>query len=369
MSSRILITHDFMETYGGAERVTQELAAAFPDAPVIAIAGRPAVARRMGVEDRFQTLLPPRDRLLEHYRLLTPLFPALVDRARLPQADLVLSSSYAFAHRFTAPSPARHVCYCHSPLRFAWSMTAGYRDRWAGGAGPRAATFELLAAAMRRSDRRAARRVDRYLTQSPFTADQIRTFYGRDAEIVGAPVDTGLFKPSGRAPEDYFLLCGRLIEPYKRVGIAVEAFRDLPHRLIVAGDGPALPHLRAAAPANVEFTGQLEDRELVELMQGCRAAVFPSRDDFGLIPVEVMACGRPVVAYADGGALHTVAPGVTGALFPEQTVEAVRAAVAGFDPDSYDSVAIVDHARQWDKHAFRQRVQAVVTGELRRVSC
>lgn len=354
-----------METYGGAERVTQEMAKAFPEAPVVALLGRRGVARRMGVEERFHSLLPPRTHVLEHYRLLAPCYGVLADRARLPNADVVLNSTYAFAHRMRSSNDAPRVSYCHSPLRFAWSMTDSYRRLWAAGhlRGP---AFDLLASRLRRSDRRAARGVERYLTQSPFMAEQILRFYGREADVIGAPVDCERFRPSGEAPADYFLFCGRLIEPYKRVGLVIEAFRRLGSRLVVAGDGPAFDELRRAAPANVEFVGQVEDDALVELMQSCRAAVFPSRDDFGLIPVEVMACGRPVLAYAGGGSMHTSVPGVTGERFDQQTVESLEKALRRFEPESYDPGRIREHALKWDSRRFRDRlVRQVVDAAAR----
>ncbi len=355
---RVTITHDFMETYGGAERVTAELAKAFPDAPVVALIGREAVARRMGVAERFTSVLRPRPGLLRHYRVLAPAFPAIADRVQLPAADVVLSSSYGFAHRMRTPGAAL-VCYCHSPLRFAWSMTDDYRERHARGPLSRAG-FGILAAGMRRSDRRAATRVDRYLTQSPFTAGQIERFYGQDCDVIGAPVDCSLFNPGDGETNGSYLICGRLVEPYKQVGMALEAFRGLPHRLRIAGDGPALAELKAAASPNVEFLGELEDAALVQEMRACEALVFPSRDDFGLIPVEAMACGRPVVAYADGGALHTVVPGVTGELFAHQTADELRGALERFDPGAYDPARIREHALQWDSPRFRERVVAAV---------
>ena len=352
---RVAITHDFMETYGGAERVTAEMARAFPEAPVVAILGRRAVAERMGVGDRFRSILPPRPALLRHYRLLAPALGALADATRLPEADVVLSSSYAFAHRLRSTNDAPRVCYCHSPLRFAWSMTESYREQRAGNPATRAA-FDGLAAWMRRSDRRSAQPIREYLTQSPFTAEQIDRFYGREATVIGAPVDCELFHPADGPPGDFYLFCGRVIEPYKQVGIVVEAFRRIGARLLVAGDGPDRERLAAGAPPNVEFLGHLDDRELVPLMQRCRALVFPSRDDFGLIPVEAMACGRPVLAYAGGGSLYTSLPGTTGELFEEQTADAVEAAVRSFDPDAYDPERIRAHALQWDSAAFRARL-------------
>jgi len=357
--TRVVIAHDFMETYGGAERVTAEMARAFPEAPVFGILGRCDVAARMGIAERFHSILPARPVLLRNYRLLTPVLGMLANAWRLPEADVVLSSSYAFAHRLRSANDAPRVCYCHSPLRFAWSMTEDYRDRRAHGRLSERG-FDLLASAMRRSDFRSAQPIRRYLTQSPFTADQIARFYGRDADVIGAPVDCELFRPGEGAVGDYYLFCGRLIEPYKQVGIAIEAFRRLGVRLVVAGTGPDFERLAANAPPNVEFLGHVDDDRLVPLMQSCKALVFPSRDDFGLIPVEAMACGRPVIAYAGGGALYTSVPGVTGELFDEQTTDAVEQAVRGFDPDAYDPERIRAHALQWDSAEFRARLVRIV---------
>src|ERR1700712_1802256 len=261
---RVLITHDFAEVYGGAERVTEVLAAEFPEAEVWAILGTESVAERMGVADRFHSLLPPRKRLRRHFRLLSPVLPLIIDNVRLPEADVILSSSYAFAHHFRTVNAAPQVCYCHSPLRFAWSMTSDYNEEWTGNRAT-AVAFNAFAAGMRAVDRRAAQRVDLYLTQSPYTGEQIQRFYGKTPQVVGAPIDGSVFRP-GPQPEveDYFLICGRLIEPYKRVGVAIEAFRRLGRRLIVAGDGPALADLKRDAPANVTFTGHLDDASVVE---------------------------------------------------------------------------------------------------------
>ncbi len=358
-SPRVVIAHDFMETYGGAERVTAEMALAFPTAPVVAILGDREVAARMGVADRFHSILPALPALLRHYRLLTPVLGALADSRRLPEADVVLSSSYAFAHRLRSANDAPRVCYCHSPLRFAWSMTEDYREQRARNPLTGRA-FDLLAARMRRSDSRSAQPIRSYLTQSPFTAEQIERFYGREADVIGAPVDCGLFQPTPSPSADYYLFCGRLIEPYKQVGIVIEAFRRIDARLLVAGAGPDFERLSAGAPPNVEFLGHVGDERLVPLMQNCRALVFPSRDDFGLIPVEAMACGRPVIAYAGGGSLYTSLPGVTGELFGEQTADAVERAVRDFDPDAYDTERIRAHAMQWDSAAFRARLVRAV---------
>jgi glycosyltransferase involved in cell wall biosynthesis len=359
-SPRVVIVHDFTTEYAGSERVIAAAARAFPDAPFWTIAGRRAVAERMGVGDRFFTLLPRRERLLRHHKALAPIYPAVVRARRLPAADVLLTSSYAFAHGLATENDAPQVCYCYTPPRFAWSMRDEYGETITRSPLGTAA-YGAFTAAIRSLDRRAAKRVTRYVAESRIVADRIRRFYGVPADVVYPPVDCELFRPSengGR--DDYFLFCGRLIEPYKRPGIVIEAFRDLSRSLVVAGDGPAYRQLREAAGPNVTFVGHLSDDELVPLMQRSAAVIFPSVDDFGLVPVESMACGRPVLAYAEGGATETVVRGKTGELFPEQSAEAIRVAVESFDPDAYDPGAIRSHAEAWDEPRFRDRLRAIV---------
>jgi glycosyltransferase involved in cell wall biosynthesis len=361
----VVIAHDFAETYGGAERVIATAAELYPAAPFYTILGRDSVAKRMGVEDRFHTLLPASSVLFRRYRLLTPVLGAVVRMRKLPEADVLLTSSYAFAHHFATRNRAPQVCFCHSPMRFAWSMTDDYRERWAPG-GLRGRAFRALAACVRRGDRRAAGRVTRYLAASRYVAQQLETFYGIDAEVLHPPVNCRLFYPNGDHGHDgYFLLCCRLVEPYKRPGLAIEAFRSLDARLVVAGDGPAYRELREKAASNVEFVGTLEQSDLRTLLQRCAAVLCPSRDDFGLVPLEAAACGRPSIAFRDGGALETVVPGVTGEFFGEQTADDLRRAVEHFDPDAYDPIQIRAHAERFDVPRFQERIQSIVAEAAR----
>lgn len=357
--SRVVVAHDFTDLFGGGQRIAAEVAAAFGEPQFWSILGRGEVEERMGVAGRAHRLLPEWDPLVRGFRALTPAYPALVRARRLPEADLLVTVSYGFSHGFRTRNDAPQLCYCLSPLRFAWSMTDAYGRELGGGAAGRAA-FRTFAGAMRAADRRAASRVTRYVAESHYVAEQIRRFYGRRADVVFPPVDVERFRPGDGAHDDYFLFCGRMIEPYKRGTVLMEAFRGLgDRRLVVAGDGPALPRLRAMAPPNVSFRGHLDDRELVPLMQRCAAVVFPSRDDFGLIPVEAMACGRPVLAYGAGGALETVVPGATGEFFDRQEADAVRDAIAGFDPDAYDPAAIRTHALGWRRERFVDELRAI----------
>jgi glycosyltransferase involved in cell wall biosynthesis len=357
---RVIVTHDFYETFGGAERVTAEIARAFPDAPVYAILGRRSVAERMGIADRVVTLLPERDGLLRRYRQMAPAYPPLVRSFRLPEADIVVASSYAYAHAFQTVNRAPVVCYCHGPFRHLWTQRSAYARDLPGGLAGRLA-FSGYAAAARAADRAAARSVHTYLTQSPFTAETIARCYRRAAQVVPPPIDCERFCPSDRPHTGYFLFAGRLVEAYKRPSLVVDAFARMPDlRLLVAGDGPAMGALRRRAPRNVEFLGRLDDGALVAAMQDCAAAVFPSVDDFGLIPLEVNACGRPVLALRAGGARHTVAHGISGEFIEEQSVEAVVRAVRAFDPDRYGPETVRAHALARDGRSFRERLRAAV---------
>jgi glycosyltransferase involved in cell wall biosynthesis len=327
---------------------------------VYGILGRRAVAERMGIADRVVTLLPERDSLLRRYRQLAPIYPMLVRSFRLPAADIVVASSYAYAHGFQTVNAAPVVCYCHGPFRHLWTQQAAYARRMPGGLAGRAA-FSGYAAAARAADRAVARSVHTYLTQSPFTAETIARCYRRAAQVVPPPIDCERFRPSGRPHAGYFLFAGRLVEAYKRPSLVVDAFARMPElRLLVAGDGPAMAALRRRASSNVEFLGRLDDDDLVAAMQDCAAAVFPSVDDFGLIPLEVNACGRPVLAVRAGGARHTVAHGISGEFIEAQSVDAVIRAVRAFDSARYDSETVRAHALARDGRSFRDRLRAAV---------
>lgn len=354
---RITIAHDNLWWYGGAERVAASFAQMYPEAQFWAILGRRDVADRMGVTDRLRLVLPERRAVLSNYRRMAPLYPALLKARPLPDTDLLLTSSFAFAHHFRTRNDAPQLCYCYSPLRFAWSMTEEYGVEL----GMAARLANLAASAFRAMDRHAAGRVTRYVAESRYVADQIKRFYGRQADVIYPPVDCDVFRPSGSGHDGYYLFCSRLVEAYKRPSLVVQAFNDLPEeRLVIANDGPALADLKKIAGPNIEFWGRVPQSELVPLMQRCAATIFPSRDDFGLVPVEVMACGRPVLAYAGGGALETVDSGVTGEFFSEQTAASVREAVRSFDPDAYDPVAIRAHAEGWRLERFVSEIKAAV---------
>jgi glycosyltransferase involved in cell wall biosynthesis len=252
------------------------------------------------------------------------------------------------------PPGARHICYCHTPMRFAW-RSEDYLAR--EGIGALRGMLAPLLGMLRRWDVASSERVDVFVANSREVADRIRHSYGRDASVVPPPVDLPPFTP--QPPEEFYLAGGRLV-PYKRLDLAVRAFSALGLRLKMFGDGRDRAALQATAGPTVEFLGRVSEEERRDLMARCRAFVFPGEEDFGITPLEAMAGGRPVIAYAAGGALDTVVEGVTGRFFRQQSAGALAAAVAASRQDRYDPCAIRRHAEGFGRDVFLERMREVV---------
>lgn len=345
------IVHDFAFVHGGAEWVTGVLARdVLPASPVYYLAGDAGVAERMA-PGRAQRLLTPVVTRTS-YRALTPLYAASLPLRRMD--GHVLASSYGFAHHVRAAG--RKVVYCHSPLRQAWSGQEHYRST-----GPLLERLgsRALGGWLRRTDARAARSADLYIATSRAVQDRIHAFY-RQSEIplVPPPIDNSVYNLTEFPERGADLLwVGRITEPYKRLSLLIEAVRQLPGtRLTVAGDGRDRARLEASAPPNVTFVGWQDPAGLADLYRRCSGVVFPGEDDFGLVPVEAMACGAPVLAYAAGGALDTVTDGATGTFFTEQTPAALAAALTRFGREAWDHPRIALSVHQYTTAAFSDRM-------------
>ena len=304
------------------------------------------------------------DRLPGIYRHHQPyllLYPSAFGGLELRDYDLVISNKSAFCFGIRTPPGTRHLCYCLTPTRFVWNFE-GYVDREQAGGAARQLVRPFLGQ-LQRWERAAADRVDAFVAISDAVRERVGRLYGRDSAVIYPPVDTGSFSPV-RAHEDYYLIVSRLI-PYKRIDLAVRAFTELGLPLRVAGGGRDRESLEAIAGPNVRFLGRVPDSELAALFAHCRAFVFPGLEDFGISPVEAMAAGRPVIAYAGGGALDTVVEGVSGTFFHEQTPESLARAVRRFDETSYDPVAIRAHAEQFDVAMFKAHLQAFIDEQMR----
>lgn len=360
---RVALVHDYLNQYGGAERVLEALHELFPNAPVYtSIYDPPAMPdfyRSWDIRTSWMQKLPGWRR---HFRKYFLLYPSAFESFDLGAYDLILSSSSAYAKGIIPRPGALHVCYCHTPMRFGW-RTSGYLERESigGGAGQ---ALSLLLTYLRTWDVVSSQRVDTFIANSREVAGRIERYYRRAAEIIPPPVDLSPYTPS--EPEDFYLTGGRFV-PYKRIDLVVEAFTKLKLPLVVFGSGRDQPKLEAIAGPNVRFVGRVSDAELQDLYRRCRAYITAGDEDAGIQPVEAMAAGRPVIAYAAGGVRETVIEGVTGCFFHEQTAAALAVAVAHSRTLAFDPLSIRRHAEQFSRERFKLRVMDVIDRQLRAV--
>jgi glycosyltransferase involved in cell wall biosynthesis len=362
---RVALVHDWLNQMGGAENVLEELVQLFPGAPVFTSiydrATMPAAYQRWDIHTTFMQQLPG---VAHHHQKYLPLYPLAFGRTDLSDFALVVSNKSGFCHGVRTQRGERraiHVCYCLTPTRYLWLFDQ-YREREQINPAL-GALLQPLLAHLRRWDYAAAQRVDHFIAISSEVQRRIREIYQRESVIVYPPVDTDYFQPvhaSHAAPRslvgDYYLIVSRLI-PYKRIDLAVKAFAELPQeKLIIVGDGRDRAELAAAAPPNVTFVGRQPRERVRELLQHCKAFLFPGLEDFGIAPVEALSAGRPVIAFAGGGALDTVTPGETGELFPAQTVASLLSILQTFDPNAYQPDACRAQAERFSAATFRERL-------------
>ncbi len=344
-----VLAHDWLTGMRGGERVLEWLCRGFPRAPICTlIFSSRAVSETIRAHPVRTSFLQRVPHIERHYRYWLPLYPLSIAALRAPQADLMISTSHCVAKGLRPPPGARHLCYCFTPMRYAWMFHEEYF-----GHGWRRRLANPLLAALRRWDVASNTRVDRFVTISRHVRDRIRRFYGRDADVVYPPINTAFFTPGPLPPDAglYDLIVSALV-PYKRIELALQAYGRLDFPLRVVGTGGEMPKLRRMAPPNVLWLGRCSDVALRELYRGCRFLIFPGEEDFGIVPVEAQACGRPVIAFGHGGVRESVVDGLTGLFFdepfPEALVDAVRRAV----PLSWNSSAIRAHAEQFSPQHF-----------------
>ncbi len=357
---RVVLGHDWLTGMRGGERVLEHHCEAFPGAPIAVIFGDPS---RVSAAIRNHPLITSRLQrvpgVMRHYRYLLPFMGSAARALRLPPGDLLLSTSHCVAKSFRKPPGMRHLCYCFTPMRYAWLFPREYL-------GPvRARLAAPLLAHLRRWDRETSAEVDRFVAISRHVQARIARFYGRESDVVHPPVDTVRYTPAPGTPDtgSYDLIVSALV-PYKRIDLAVRTYRNLPWKLKIVGAGTETARLRALAGDNVEFLGWRSDDEVRELYRHCRLLLFPGEEDFGIVPLEAMACGRPVVAFRRGGATETVAEGLSGLFFDEQTEEALADAVARAARVAWDRRAIRTHAERFGVPRFLEEMAACVARTL-----
>jgi glycosyltransferase involved in cell wall biosynthesis len=361
---RVALVHDWLTGMRGGERCLEVLCELFPSAPLFTLLHVPGSVSPV-IEDRpivtsFVQGLPAAAR---RYRQYLPLFPAAVRRFDLRGYDLVISLSHCVAKGVRIPRGALHVCYCFTPMRYVWDL---YDDYFGRDAGPLVRSLmPPVAAALRRWDRRTAS-VHHFVAISRHIADRIRRVYGRDADVIHPPVELDRFRVG--APADFYLVVSALA-PYKRVDLAVAAATRLGRRLLVVGTGPEEGKLRRLAGPTVEFLGWRSDEEVAALYARCRAVLFTAFEDFGIVPLEAAAAGRPTIAFGRGGVLDTMTPledagPPTAVFFAAQTVEALTGAIERFEAAEragrFDPAVLRARAETFDRPRFAARVRAYV---------
>jgi len=354
---KIALAHDYLNQMGGAERVVLEFHEIFGDAPLFTSiydkSVMPEEFAAMDIRTSFMQKLPL---VFKYFKLYLLLYPLAFRGFNLSAFDVVLSSTTAFAKGVRKRRGALHFCYCNTPARFIW-MFEHYMQR------ERYPAFfktllKMLTIPLRWWDRSAARDVDFFIANSKNVAERIKKIYKRDSVIIYPPVDTQKYLPI-ETIEPYYLVVSRL-NTYKRIDIVIKAFNELGLPLKIIGEGPDRGNLEKLAKANIEFLGRLSDQEIQKYFAGCRAFVFPGEEDFGITPLEAMSCGRPVLAYAKGGALETVVDGKTGVLFHEQTKEAIIQAVKKLAGLNLDRAQIRAQAEKFDVSVFRAQLKEFI---------
>lgn len=356
---RVAVVHEWLTIPGGSEDVVIELLEMFPKAELFTSIYDPkpwpAIVTERPVHASYLNRIPGAQ---AHYPKLLPLMTRAYRAFDFSSFDLVLSSSHACAKNIRTPPGVPHVCYCHTPMRYAWDQSLLEGEEI--GRATRLA-LPLMLRRLRRQDVEGATSPDVFVANSRNVADRIRRYYGRSAEVVNPPVDVKRLLSSPRRQDDHYLVFGRVV-PYKRVELAVAACARLGRSLKVAGDGRAMASVRAAAAghAEIELLGRVEDAERDALMSSARALLFPGEEDFGIVPVEAQAAGLPVIAYEVGGASETVIDGRTGVLFEQQSALGLAAAIERFEGLQLDEQAIRQNAERFGRERFRLEMAAAI---------
>ncbi len=361
---RCALVHDWLTGIGGGEKVLQALYRLYP-APIYTLLADPLIAQCLLGDAKIHTSFIQRLPFAKkYYRSYFPLFPLAIEQLDLSSYDLILSTSHCATKGVLTHADQLHICYCFTPIRYAWDLYHQYLQDAHLTRGMKSVFAKFFLHYLRLWDQQAAQRVDVYLAISRFVARRLVKTYGRTAAILYPPVDTDFFA-LGEKKEEYYLAASRMV-PYKKLDLIVEAFTHMPHRtLLVVGDGPDRKKIEAQASANVHFLGAVDDLSLRGYLQRARAFLFAAIEDFGLLPVEAMSCGTPVIALGRGGSLETVEEGRSGCFFPEQTVTSLIHAVEQFErmQDRFDPIAVRQTVLRFGVERFRREFSEIVERE------
>jgi glycosyltransferase involved in cell wall biosynthesis len=356
--------HDWLTGMRGGEKALEALCEMYPGADILTL-----VHRKGSVSPTIERH-PIRTSMVQHlpwaqtrYPQYLPLFPFAIEQLSLDQYDLVISSSHCVAKSVIVPGRAVHMCYCHSPMRYAWDQFDAYfgparvgnvASRW---------LYRPMLSRLARWDASTAGRVHRFLANSSHVADRIRRYYNREATVVHPPVDTVFYHPTNVAPESHFLIVSALV-PYKRIDLAIAACEEMGAALRIVGEGPERRRLEQRAGPQVAFLGWLPNEQIRDEYRRAAAVIMPGEEDFGLVPLEGQACGCPTIALARGGALETVKDGKTGVLFDEPSTASLTAALRRARAISFDRSVLRQHAEQFARERYTRQMGALIEETL-----
>jgi glycosyltransferase involved in cell wall biosynthesis len=371
---KIALVHDWLTGMRGGEKVLEVFCELFPDAHLYTLLHNKGslsdTIEGMDIRTSFIQKLPL---IKEKYRHLLPIFPTAIERFDLREYDLVLSSSHCVAKGVITGTDTLHICYCFTPMRYIWDLYNLYFGKERAGMFTRLAT-SLVLNYLRKWDVASSKRVDKFVAISKYIAERIKKNYGRNSDLIYPPVDCSYFKP-GLENDDFYLMISPLA-PNKRVDIAVEAFNTIDLPLIVIGSGQEEKRLEKMAGKNIKLMGWQSDEIVREHYANCKALIFPGVEDFGIVPLEAQACGKPVIAFGEGGALETVIPldknignniNATGLFFSEQTAESLAQAVVRFEDvqGQFNEQAIRKNAESFDRAIFKDEIKKYIEKEYK----
>lgn len=367
-SMKVALVHDFLVRLGGAERVLKVLADMYPKAPIFTLFYDEKKVGNVFPSERIQTsfLQNYPNFIKKRYRLLTHKFPRAMEEMDFEEYDLVISSSSAYAHGIVTPLATKHICYCHSPMRYAWDWTHEYRDE-NNLKGLKSLVYMPLIKYLREWDFVAADRPDVYISNSRNVQKRLKKYYKVNSDIIYPPVDTERFR-IGKEHSGYFLIISTLT-PYKKIDLAVQMFNKIGRKLVIIGEGSHRNYLESIAGDNIDFLGFKDDETVKEYLQNCRAFIFPGEEDFGITPVEAMACGKPVLAFGKGGCTESVISGKTGEFFFEPTVESMEDGLARllYNERFYRPHTIRRHSKNFSQEIFEKRIKRAIRSACRKL--
>lgn len=352
---KIAVVCDWLTTMGGAEQVLINIRELYPDAPFYTTVYNPD-----NMDDKLKNMevhvsfLQGKKKIQDHKKYF-PLMPLAISHLNVKDYDVILSTSSSVAKGIRKRKDAVHICYIHTPMRYAYEFKHEYTD----GMNPiKKGLVNILMFFIRKWDQSNTKRVDYFIANSNEVRKRVKKTYNRDAAVIFPPVRTNDFKISN-VDGDYYFVVSRLVK-YKRFDLAVKACTELNKKLVVIGDGPERKNLEKIAGPTVTFLGRQDDKTVKKYMRECKALLFPGLEDFGIVPVEAQACGRPVICYGKGGVLDTVIDGKTGVYFEKQTVDSLKKAILKFEKTKFNKKEIRNHALDFSEEKFKKSIKDFV---------